>query len=171
MKIINKNRGVTLIEMALVIALSGVLIYGGLKFFRSTFDIWKGTCNSVDVYSDARSAMDEMSRYIRQSSSEAITIGGSNESVQFTINRSTSDWGNSNREIKYFQPSAQAILRRYMKGSTTTLITEGVDNFHVWYDSETSSRYSFVGATLAVSQGDRSATLSKKIMIRGMRGN
>ncbi|MDA3792525.1 MAG: hypothetical protein PF545_02565 [Elusimicrobia bacterium] len=171
MKNINKNRGITLVELGIVIALAGILGYGAIKFFQSTFEVWWGTRDSVDVYSDARSAMDEMSKYIRQSSSEPVTIGGSNESVRFKINKSTGEWGHSNLNIKYFKPSDQNVIKRYFKGSTTTLVADGVDMFYVWYDSGTTSKYAYVGATLAVSQGDQSANLSKKINLRGRRGN
>ncbi len=168
MKKINNNRGITMVELGIVIALAGILMYGAIKFFQSTFDVWWSTRDSVDVYSAARSTMDEMSKYIRQSSSEPITIGESNESVLFKINKSTADWGHSNLYIKYFKPDSESVLRRYLKGSTTTLVTAGVDKFYVWFDD---SEYSYIGATLTVSQGGESANLSKKINLRCQRGN
>ncbi|MGM0441219.1 MAG: PilW family protein [Elusimicrobiota bacterium] len=163
---IKSNKGVTFIELAISIAVIGILSYGTARFFRNTFDIWWMTSDSVDVHSKSRIALNELSRYVRQAS-ELPQIDGNN-SIKFKISISTSDWGGDNT-VKYFQ--AGNNLRRMMRNSTTTLVEGGVDDFYVYLTTGTSSKYAHVGATLTVTQSDKRASLSQKIMLRGLKGN
>ena len=162
---IKKNSGVTLVELTILMALIGLLSWGAVKFFQDTFDVWWTTRDSVNVHSSSRGAIDELSKYIRQASTQPITITGNN-SIRFKIAKSTTEW-HSDLTIRYFKDGS--LLRRLMKGTTTTLIPSGVELFHVWYNSGTASRYAYVGTSITVTQGKESARLNKKIMLRGRR--
>jgi hypothetical protein len=161
-----KNKGITLPELAIVLILAGVLGLGAYNFFKNAFKVWWTTRDSVDVHEDSRTAVNEMSKYIRQASTQPITIGGSNDSVAFEIGKTTTEW-HEDLTIKYFKDGS--ALKRFMKGSTTTLVSSGVELFYVWFDSGTSSSYAFIGSSLSVTQGDETANLNKTIMLRGRR--
>lgn len=156
-----KNKGLTIIELGMVIVLAGILGYGIFRFFRDTFNIWWTTTESVDVQGKSRAAINEMSKYLRQASTQPVTISGT-DSIEFKIGKSTADW-EQDLTVKYFKDNSS--LKRYMKGSTTTLIDSGVDLFYIWYD--TTSRYQYVGTSLTVTQGDEQAELHKRITLRG----
>ncbi len=164
---IKKNQGVTLIELGISIAILGILSIGTFRFFRNTFDIWWMTRDSVDVFGKSRSAMNEITRYVRQTSEDPIEITG-NSSIKFKISRSTQEWGGDNT-IKYFKSGDN--LYRMMRKSTTTLIPGGVEKFFIYMDTEPASNYAHVGATLTVTQNQQSATLSQRVMLRGRKIN
>ncbi|HUW22949.1 MAG TPA: type II secretion system protein [bacterium] len=61
-----KQKGFTLIELMIVVALLGILGYGIMKFFTNTYRTWWQTSQQIDAQQKARVAMDEMTRFIRQ---------------------------------------------------------------------------------------------------------
>ncbi|MFH1416330.1 MAG: prepilin-type N-terminal cleavage/methylation domain-containing protein [Elusimicrobiota bacterium] len=162
----NKNRGMTFIEITIVIAIAALFMAGVFKFFRNTYDVWLDTTNSVAAGGDARTASNEMVKYIRQASSATITIGASDDSIKFEIAKTTTDW-HTDLTVHYFQDGS--TLKRLMKDSTTTIISDGVDFFYVWHDSGSASSYACVGTSLTVIQGDKSVNLDKRVMIRSGR--
>lgn len=146
----------------IVVAISGLFMLGVTKFFRDTFDIWRDTRDSADVHSSARTAINEMSKYIRQSSTHPITIGASNDLVEFEIAKSTDEW-HADLTMRYFKDGT--ALKRFMKGSTTTMISSGVSLFYVWSATST-AQFTVVGTTVTVASNDINVSMGKKVMLR-----
>ena len=81
----NKNRGITLIELGIVIIIFGLLGMAAYDFFQNTFRVWWTTKDSVDVHGDSRTAINEISKYIRQASTNPINIGFTKDFIDFEI--------------------------------------------------------------------------------------
>jgi len=160
-----KHSGITFVELAITIAIVGVIGWGVLKFFRTAFDVWWDTKDSVDIHSAARNAVNEMTKYIRQASTAPIIIGGGNSSISFEIAKDTADWG-SNLTVMFLKDGP--ALKREFRGVRTTMI-DSIDLFYVWLETASASSYDIVGTSLVVSQGGKRVSLNKKIMLRGRR--
>jgi len=115
-----KQKGFTLIELAIVIALMAILGYGIMKFFTNTYRTWWQTSQQIDAQQKARAAMDEMTRFIRQARPVVnIVVGqqvGEDPNTMITFPHIDS------RQISYFQ--AGDSLRRVVDGVTTDVIPE-----------------------------------------------
>ncbi|MQY53517.1 MAG: prepilin-type N-terminal cleavage/methylation domain-containing protein, partial [Firmicutes bacterium] len=96
-----KQKGFTLIELMIVVALLGILGYGIMKFFTNTFRTWWQTSQQIDAQQKARVAMDEMTRFIRQARPVAdIVVGeqaGEDPNTMITFTHI------DERQISYFQ--------------------------------------------------------------------
>ncbi len=73
----NNSRGVTLIEILLVVTLSALLMAGIIPFIRSVNDVWGIGSSKTEVLQNGRIALEAITRYIRQSA-RILTIPGSN---------------------------------------------------------------------------------------------
>lgn len=115
-----KQRGFTLIELMIVVALLGILGYGIMKFFSNTFRVWWQTSQQIEAQQKARVAMDEMTRFIRQARPVAdIVVGeqaGEDPNTMITFTHI------DERQISYFQFGDS--LRRVVDGVTTDVIPE-----------------------------------------------
>lgn len=159
----NVNRGVTFIELMIVVSIAALFMVGVFNFFRNTYEAWTDTRDTAAASVDARTASNEMAKYIRQASTDTVVIGASNDSITFDISKSTTAW-HQDLTIKYFKSGSE--LKRLMKGSTSTVISEGVELFYVWHDTGTASSYALVGTSVTVKQGDKTIDINKKIMLR-----
>lgn len=165
---LKKQDGYTLTEILIVVALLGLITVGGIAFFQNTFTVWFHTRDFSKAIGDTRVAVDEISSYMREAAPKTVSLQPS--AVYFDIARSVEEWP-GDRKIGYFKEGD--MLKRYMRGSTTTLVNSGVNSFEVSYieaDPEI-SMYSHVIATISVRQGDKmdDLILNKKIMLRGER--
>ncbi len=160
------KRGVTLIEIMIVVALLAVLGAGGTRFFRNTFDLWRGSRTLSRASGDSRTAFNEISTYLRQARENTVSADGS--SIYFEVDREEDEWPEG-RTVGYF--SDGSALKRYMRGSTTTLVTSGVTEFTAEYVPGSAGVHPHVNLSLAVDQGsDRDdLRLDKRIMLRGGR--
>jgi len=115
-----KQKGFTLIELAIVIALLAILGYGIMKFFTNTYRTWWQTSQQIDAQQKARVAMDEMTRFIRQARPVVnIVVGqqvGEDPNTMITFPHI------DERQISYFQVGDS--LRRVVDGVTTDVIPE-----------------------------------------------
>ncbi len=158
-----KNRGVTLIELALVMAILAVIGGAGAVFLRHTFDVWWSTRDVVDIQSSSRAALDEMSTFIRQADETDIIISQDGDSIRFTVGQSEAEWGHSDRGLRYFRSGSR--LKRYMKGSTTTLVSGGITDFSVSH-STGPGRFESVNILIEASKGQEISDFSRNIVLR-----
>jgi prepilin-type N-terminal cleavage/methylation domain-containing protein len=129
-----KQKGFTLIELAIVIALLAVLGYGIMKFFSNTFRTWRQTSQQIDAQQKARTAMDEMTRFIRQARPvTTIAVGkqaGEDDNTMITFTHI------DGRQISYYQSGDS--LKRVVGAATTDVIPEDLVSIYFVLDSTTS---------------------------------
>ena len=129
-----KQKGFTLIELAIVIALMAILGYGIMKFFSNTFRTWWQTSQQIDAQQKARVAMDEMTRFIRQARPvTGITVsqqGGEDDNTMITFTHI------DGRQFQYYKSGDS--LQRVVDGTTTDLVPEDLASIYFILDSTTS---------------------------------
>ncbi|MFQ5867823.1 MAG: type II secretion system protein J [bacterium] len=163
-----RGKGFTLIELMIVVALLGILAVGAAVFFTNTFDIWHQSRRQISVQQNARVAMGEMSRNIRQCADPGAIVpgvGSSSTAIDFVL----FDAG-GNKNITFYRgdnvtkaPSATGTaLYRVVNGVTSTLITDNLQS--IWFVHE--SQYVVHIATLTLTSGGQTITLDKRIRLR-----
>ncbi|MDH5365235.1 MAG: type II secretion system GspH family protein [Dehalococcoidia bacterium] len=130
-----KQKGFTLIELAIVIALLAVLGYAIVTFFTNTYRTWWQTSQQIDAQQKARVAMDEMTRFIRQAS-PVTGIVVSRWDVSEDFNTMITFPHIDGRQISYFQSGDS--LQRVVDGVTTEVIPEDLTSIYFVLDSTTS---------------------------------
>jgi len=115
-----KQKGFTLIELAIVIALLAILGYGIMKFFTNTYRTWWQTSQQIDAQQKARAAMDEMTRFIRQARPVTTMVVG--EQAGEDPNTMITFTHIDGRQISYYQSNDS--LKRVVGGVTTDVIPE-----------------------------------------------
>ncbi|MCD6412966.1 MAG: prepilin-type N-terminal cleavage/methylation domain-containing protein, partial [Elusimicrobia bacterium] len=108
------RKGVSLIELAIVIAISGVLIFGIVRILKTSFDVWLSSLHNIDIQQKGRTAVEEMTRFIRQSSVPVTgitpAIGGTATEISFKYIQDTG----TIKDMKYYFNSGN--LYRVMNG-------------------------------------------------------
>ncbi len=126
-----KQKGFTLIELALVIALLGILGYAIVTFFTNTYRTWWQTSQQIDAQQKARAAVDEMTRFIRQARPvTAIVVGeqaGEDENTMISFTRI------DGRQFQYYKSGDS--LKRVVDGTTTDLVPEDLASVFFILDS------------------------------------
>jgi len=129
-----KQKGFTLIELAIVIALLAILGYGIMKFFTHTYRTWWQTSQQIDSQQKARVAMDEMTRFIRQARPvTAIAVGeqgGEDDNTMITFTHI------DGRQFSYYQSGDS--LKRVVGAAITDVIPEDLISVYFVLDSTTS---------------------------------
>ena len=132
-----KQRGFTLIELMVVVALLGILGYGIVQFFTGTFRVWWQTTQQIDAQQKARVAMDEMTKFIRQASPvTGIVIGqqaGEDPNTMITFPHI------NGRQFQYYQFGDS--LKRVVDGVTTDVIPENLVSISFVIDDPISPTY------------------------------
>jgi len=132
-----KQRGFTLIELMVVVALLGILGYGIVQFFTGTFRVWWQTTQQIDAQQKARVAMDEMTKFIRQASPvTGIAIGqqaGEDPNTMITFPHI------NGRQFQYYQFGDS--LKRVVDGVTTDVIPENLVSISFVIDDPISPTY------------------------------
>lgn len=125
-----KQKGFTLIELMVVVALLAILGYGIVRFFTSTFRIWWQASQQIDAQQKARIAMDEMTRSIRQARpvTEIVVSEQGGEDANTMIIFTHID----GRQISYYKSGES--LKRVVGGATTTVITEDLVSIYFILD-------------------------------------
>lgn len=164
----NNLQGFTLVEIMIVVAILGFMGIGGIVFFQNTFTVWSHTRDLSRAVGDARLAINEISAYMREAAPHSVST--QTAGVYFDISRSDGEWPWDKR-IGYYKEGES--LRRLMRGSTTTLVSTGINSFEVQYIPADPSAgiHSHVIADLSVRQGEHMGdlNLNKRIMLRGER--
>lgn len=162
-----RGKGFTLIELMIVVALLGVLAFGVASFFTNTFDIWRQSRHQISVQQNARVAMEEMSRNIRQCADPGAivpAVGFSATAINFIL----FDAGGNRNMIYYRGDSvtqapdpAGTALYRVVDGVTTTLIEDNLQNISFNHEE-----LHVVRITLILTSGGQTITLDKRIRLR-----
>ena len=132
-----KQKGFTLIELMVVVALLAILGYGIVRFFTSTFRIWWQASQQIDAQQKARVAMDEMTRFIRQARPVTEIVvseqAGEDANTMITFTRTHID----TRQISYYKSggSLKRVVDDGVTTVTTDLIPEDVNSIYFVLDS------------------------------------
>ncbi len=161
-----RNKGLTIIELLITVALLGIIFALGIKFVKTFFDVWLKSQKEVNVQQTARIAMDEMVRFIRQADEPVSGIYPPSGSSDTKISFDHVD----GRSFKYYrgdsstkaEDSGGNALFRVISGVTSTLVDDNVKSIYFVH----SSSYIVRIASFTVSNGEESITLDKNVYIR-----
>jgi len=116
------QKGFTIIELIMVIVVIGILAWVGVASLLSGVDTWGFFSQRKEILTDARMALDMMSREMRiVKNSTSVTTANSTD-FQFI------DTGNTT--VRYYLDSA--IIKRTEDGTTNNLL-DNVNNFGFGY--------------------------------------
>ncbi|MEA2081130.1 MAG: hypothetical protein U9O97_00085 [Elusimicrobiota bacterium] len=159
-----KCAGMNIVELAVVMAISGMLIIGILKLFRTSFDIWSSSLHSIDTQRKGRAAVEEITRFVRQSTSPVTgispAIGGTSSSLKFTFMKDTSTVVN----MEYFKSGS--ALYRVSDTSTSTLIEDYVSSLYFTHVSSYVVKIETFTLTRGTGKNQKTLTFNRTINIR-----
>jgi len=156
----NKNKGMTLIETIIVVAVSFAIMYGVVKIFKNIFEIYWTSSDTIALQQKARTALNEMTRFIRQSSAPVTNIdpgiGETKDYIQFVYIKDAS----TTKNMKYYKSDRK--LLREVDGETSTLIDDYLTSIYFTHISS----YVVKIQTMTLSKRDETFTFNKTIYIR-----
>jgi prepilin-type N-terminal cleavage/methylation domain-containing protein len=172
-----KNRknfpsGFTLIEICVVLVILGIIIVGAANFFTRMYDLWLDNSSQTDIEQNARIAMDEMTKYIRQASSPAVTnsvvidrydAGEPNTSlIRFHLLDSST--------IQYYQHNNR-LYRNWQRPGGSAVEAKMTDNLTDLHFIKENAQgiaddYSIHIATLTLQKGSQTVTLRGYVHIK-----
>ena len=166
------RRGFTLVEILVALAILGFVIAGAATFFTKMYDLWMINTYQTDIQQNARIAMDEMTKYIRQASSPTITNSividryDISESAGSLIRFHLLDGST----IQYYQHSNQ-LYRNWTAAGGTSAETKMSDNLIGLYFIKENAQggaddYSIHIATLTLQKGQQRVTLNGYVHIK-----
>ena len=163
------QKGFTIIEAMLSAILLGLIFVGVVRFFRNTLDVWFESSRQIDIQRKGRAAVDEMTRFIRQSSAPVTaiypSIGITDTKIKFIYMGESGD-----RSMKYYQgdgstraedPNGSALFR-VVDGNTTTLIGNFLDEIYFVHESS----YIVNITSMTLTKRDQVITFNKNIYLR-----
>ncbi len=158
------KKGFSMVELFVVIAVSGLIIAGIISMFKSSFNIWRSSLNNIDIQQKGRTAIEDMTRFIRQSSMpvSGITpaIGGTATEISFKYIQDTGTIKN----MKYYLGSGN--LYRVMDGSTSTLVKGNVASIYFNHISSYVVKIESFTLTKGTGRNQKTLTFERTINIR-----
>ena len=163
------QRGFTIIETMLSAILLGLLFVGVVRFFRNTLDVWFESSRQIDIQRKGRAAVDEMTRFIRQSSAPTTAIspsvGNTDTKIKFIYMGESGDRG-----MKYYQGNSStrvedsngSALFRVIDGNTTTLIGDCLNEIYFVHESS----YVINITSMTLTKRDQNITFNKNVYLR-----
>jgi len=156
--------GMNIVELAVVMAISGMLIVGILKLFKTSSDIWTSSLHSIDIQRKGRAAVEEITRFVRQSTSPITGIspgiGGTSSSLKFAFMKDT----NTIVNMEYFKSGS--ALYRVSGNSTSTLIEAYVDSIYFNHISSYVVKIETFTLTKGTGKNQKAITFERIINIR-----
>ncbi len=163
-KSFKKHSGMNIVELAVVMAISGMLIVGILKLFKTSSDIWSSSLHSIDIQRKGRAAVEEITRFVRQSTGPITdispAIGDTSSSLKFTFIKDTSTLV----DMEYFKSGS--ALYRVSGNSTSTLIENYVDSIYFNHISSYVVKIETFTLTKGTGQNQKTITFQRTINIR-----
>jgi len=165
LKMTNNEKGLTIIELFFVLAVSMLLFAGILTIFRTSFNVWNTSLNNINIQQKGRAAVEEMTRFIRQSSCPVTNITplpgtSAAAAISFQYMQSTSNI----EAMGYFYSSG--ALYRVSDGSTKTLVESNVDSIYFHHISSYVVRIETFTLTKGVGRNQKTLTFERTINIR-----
>ena len=165
-------KGFTLVEICVAIAIMGIITVGAAKFFTQMYDLWMNNSTQTDLEQNARIAMDEMTRYIRQASSPTVTNSvvidryDAGEPTTSLIRFHLLD----SSTIQYYQRS-NALYRNWTNPSGASLenkMTDNLADLHFIKENAQGAAddYSIHIATITLQKGNQSVSLRGYVRIK-----
>ncbi len=165
------SKGFTLVEICIAIAILGIFIAGGAVFFTKIYSLWLDNADQIEIQQNARIAMDEMSKYIRQASSPTVTNSVfidnyGTEPASSRIRFHLIDW----TTIQYYQRDGKLYRSRNNPGESA-LETEVTDNLgEIYFVKENpqgaADDYCVKISTLTLEKDNQSVTLRGYIHLK-----
>lgn len=153
-----------LVELAVVMAIAGMLMVGMVRIFKTSFDIWSLSLNTLSIQRAGRSAVEEMTRFVRQSTSPITgispAIGATSQSIKFTFFKDNDDFV----AMEYYKSGSS--LYRVSGNSTSTLVKDYVDSIYFTHVSSYVVKIETFTLTKGSDRNQKSLTFKRTINIR-----
>ena len=113
-----RKAGFTLLEVLIAVAILLIMVVGSARFFENSARSWRRNYAQVEIQQGARTAMDEMTQYLRQAQAASVVVYAiatpANSKISFTVSKDTGIFN-----IIYYQDGD--ILWRQVNGVSSTL--------------------------------------------------
>lgn len=95
MEIIKNDSGMTMIELLIAFVIFGILVVAVTPVFKQGSDSWQDTKAEVELRQNLNSALQLMSRELRQAKASTVNVGTGDEIVRYKYDYDTSGPHNS----------------------------------------------------------------------------
>ena len=99
-ELIEQNSGMTMIELLIAFVIFGVLVVAVTPAFKQGSDSWQDTQADVELRQNLNSALQLISRELRQAKDSTINIGAGDEIVRYKYDYDTSGHHNFIKRVK-----------------------------------------------------------------------